>query len=176
MMNQALTLLQESVKKRSGEWLWTHNRWKQQTPKIVYKRFRHDCICIILPTEKEKIQDLLLPLATLQSIYATNFLFFLAPTHALPFLSFGEVIPYQHIQETLRDDPRFKLIFNFTDYKPIHTHYQKLSAFEVLDIPALQTIAAPHLPPHLQGDLSEVLKRALCRPGTIWQPETPHAQ
>ena len=51
MMDGALTLLQESIKARPGEWLWQHNRWKQQTPHILYKRFRQDCICIILPDE-----------------------------------------------------------------------------------------------------------------------------
>jgi hypothetical protein len=45
-----------------------------------------------------------------------------------------------------------------------------------LNLPTLQTLAAPHLPPSLQTNLSEVFKRALCRPGSIWQPEKQNAR
>lgn len=174
MMNEALTLLQESIKRSPGEWLWQHNRWKQQTPQILYKRFRQDCICIILPPDPAEI----LPhLPTLKSIYSVDFLFLVAPAslRSHPLIEADEVIYYSHLRETLLNDHRFKLIFNFTDYRPIHSHYEKLSAFEVLDIKALKGLAAPHLPPHMKDDLSEIFKRALCRPGSLWQPEKQHA-
>ena len=56
MMNESLTILQESIKESPGEWLWQHNRWKQQTPQILYKRFRKDCICIILPDDPDRVR------------------------------------------------------------------------------------------------------------------------
>ena len=173
MMNQVLTLLQESIKKSPGEWLWQHNRWKQQTPQILYKRFRYDCLCIILPLEEDRLHAILPHLPTLKAIYPVNFLFLIAPASclSLPLIETDGVIYYRDIRETLLPDFRFKLVFNFTDYAPIHTHYEKLSAFEVLNIPALQELAAPHLPPHLRNNLSEVFKRSLCRSGSIWHPE-----
>ena len=172
MMNKALTLLQESIKRSPGEWLWQHNRWKQQTPQILYKRFRQDCLCIILPPEENRLQEILPHLSTLKEIYPVNFLFLVAPTscRSHPLIEADEVIYYDRLEETLLNDHRFKLIFNFTDYHRVHTHYEKLSAFEVLNIPALKTLAEPHLPDSLRGNLSEVFKRALCKPGTIWQP------
>lgn len=167
MMDKALTLLQESIKDSPGEWLWQHNRWKQQTTNNLYKRFRQDCICIILP--EEGFLEILPHLPTLKQIYPIVFLFLLVPEkyRNIPMIKADEVIYYGHLNETLLDDLRFKLIFNFTNYRPIHDHYERLSAFEVIDLATLKELAAQHLPEH--HTLSDVFQRALCRPGSIWQ-------
>ena len=68
-----------------------------------------------------------------------------------------DVIYYKTLKETLLKDYRFKLIFNFTNYRPIHRHYEKLSAFDVIDLKGLRELASGY------DDLSDVLKRALCR-------------
>ncbi len=169
IMDQALTLLQESIIRSPGEWLWQHNRWKQQTMHNLYKRFRHDCLCVILP--EENFETLLPHLHTLKFIYPLVFLFLLVPQRyrAISLIEADEVIYYSELHQTLLDDLRFKLIFNFTSYTPIHDHYKRLSAFDVLDIPTLKALAAEHLLPH--HDLSDILKRALCRPGSIWKNE-----
>ncbi|MBU6383905.1 MAG: hypothetical protein KGR16_06280 [Verrucomicrobia bacterium] len=166
MMDKALTLLQESIQCAPGEWLWQHNRWKQQTTYNLYKRFRQDCICIILPEEGF---DALQPhLHTLKAIYPLVFLCLLIPeTHrTAPMIEADEVVYYRHIEETLLDDLRFKLVFNFTNYKKVYRHYERLSAFEVVDLPTLRALAAQHLPE--RHTLSDVFERALCRPGSIW--------
>lgn len=169
MMDKALTLLQESIKRSPGEWLWQHNRWKQQTTHNLYKRFRQDCICVILP--EKGFHDLLPHLQTLKEIYPLVFLFLLVPEkyRNIPLVETDEVIYYKEMQQTLLNDLRFKLIFNFTDYKQIHSHYENLSAFEILDLPLLKKLAEPHLPK--EHTLSDILKRALCKPGSIWQRE-----
>lgn len=169
MMDKALTLLQESIKHSPGEWLWQHNRWKQQTTHNLYKRFRQDCICIVLP--EAGFLDLLPHLPTLKAIYPLVFLFLLVPEkyRHIPLIEADETIYYQSLEQTLLPDMRFKLIFNFTDYQPIHAHYEKLSAFEVINLATLEELAKQHLPPRY--DLSDILKRALCRPGSIWQKE-----
>ncbi len=169
MMDRALTQLQESIKHSPGEWLWQHNRWKQQTTHNLYKRFRQDCICIILP--EDGFEEFLPHLPTLKEIYPLVFLFLLVPEkyQAVPLIKADETIYYKTLDQTLLSDLRFKLIFNFTNYKPIHAHYERLSAFEVLDLAALKQLAAQHLQPNY--NLSDVFKRALCRPGSIWQKE-----
>ncbi len=169
MMNTLLTQLQNSIKRYPGEWLWQHNRWKQQSPQNIYKRFRHDCICVILPDDP----TLLPHLATFREIYPLDFLFLIVPQalKSHPLIPVDGIFYYTELKQTLLDDLRFKLVFNFTSYRPIHSHYERLSAFEVLDFPTLQALAAPKLPPHLQNNLTDILKRALCRPGTIWNPE-----
>lgn len=169
MMDEALTLLQESIKRSPGEWLWQHNRWKQQNTHNLYKRFRQDCICIILP--EKGFAELLPHLSTLKEIYPLAFLFLLVPRKYkdITMIDADETIYYEKPEETLLDDLRFKLIFNFTNYKKIHTHYEKLSAFEVLNLDMIKKLASEHAKPH--HDLSDTFKRALCKPGTIWQRE-----
>lgn len=164
MMDHSLTLLQNSIKEAPGEWLWQHNRWKQQTPQILYKPFRRDCICVILPDEKEAFDEILPHLPTLKEIYSSNFLFLLAPAayQNTPLIPAEEIIPYRTKQDLYLRDYRFKLVFNFSSYC-VSKHYLSLSAFDVIDIPKLRELAkAGPLP------LSDLLKRALCRPGTIW--------
>lgn len=170
MMDQALSLMQESIKKHPGEWLWQHNRWKQQTLKTLYKRFRQDCICIILPSDPKLVDKLLPHLPTLKTIYSVDFLSILAPSSCqnIPLIEVDEIIYYSDLRETLLDDYRFKLIFNFADYKPANRHYEQLSVFEILDLATLKKLADPHLPNHLKDNLSEIFKRALCRPGSLW--------
>ncbi len=167
MMNQALTLLQESIQQAPGDWLWQHNRWKQQNTHNLYRRFRQDCLCLILP--EQGIVNLLPHLPALKEIYPLAFLTLLVPENQrhLSLIPADETLYYTHLSQTLLPDFRFKLVFNFTDYKPIHAHYKKLSAFYVLDLPALKQCAAEHLEPH--HNLSDILKRALCRPGSLWK-------
>lgn len=170
MMDQALSLMQNSIRKHPGEWLWQHNRWKQQSLKTLYKRFRQDCICIILPQEEPLLQELLSALPTLKMIYSADFLTILAPVSckgSKP-IEADEWIYYSDMKETLLEDYRFKLIFNFTSFLPIKRHYESLSAFEVLDLPLLKKLAEQHLPAALKDNLSEIFKRALCRPGSLW--------
>lgn len=129
MMDQTLSLLEKSIQKNPGEWLWQHNRWKQQTPKKIYKQYRHDCVCAIIPPHFDPAH-----LKTLRAIYEKEHLVFIVPENydAPPA---DEIIRYKNLKETLLPDLRFKIVFNFTDYKPIHRHYKRLSAFEVLHIP-----------------------------------------
>jgi KDO2-lipid IV(A) lauroyltransferase len=163
MMDQTLHLLQESIRRYPGEWLWQHNRWKQQTPQIIYHSFRHDSLCVILSEDPS-----LLPLLeTLKQIYPLEHFTLIVPeslrSHSFP--SVDELVTYKDISETLRNDLRPKIIFNFTSYELIERHYKRLSAFQVLTLTKLKQIAAPHGP---VDNLSDVLKRALCRPGTLW--------
>lgn len=173
MMNELLTLLQESIKKSPGEWLWQHNRWKQQTPQILYKRFRQDCICVILPEDFDFFHTLQEHLPTLKKIYPLAFLSLLVPEkyRSTPLIEADEIIYYSSPKELLLKDYRFKLVFNFTDYPNIRRHYEKFSVFEVIDAKMLQELAAPNLPSHMQSNWSEIFKRALCRPGSLWTQE-----
>ncbi len=173
MMNQLLTLLQESIKDSPGEWLWQHNRWKQQTPQILYKRFRKDCICVILPENETFFQELEPHLPTLKKIYPLAFLSLLVPKkyQSASLIEADEIIYYASAEEILLKDYRFKLVFNFTENPKVRCHYEKLSVFEVIDAGALKELAKPHLRDSMEDDWSEIFKRALCRPGSLWTHE-----
>ncbi|HSX38131.1 MAG TPA: hypothetical protein VLE95_04795 [Chlamydiales bacterium] len=173
MMGEALHLLQASIKKRPGEWLWQHNRWKQQTPRNVYKRFRYDAICLVLPSDEQKLRSIAVHLDTLKEIYPLDFLFLCAPdwSRNCKLIEANETFFYKSIEETRLYDYRFKLVFNFSGYESLRRHYLSLSAFEVITLEDLYALAKPHLkkgPNCLQDHLSEIFKRALCRPGSLW--------
>lgn len=176
LMDQMLKLLEESVKQEPGQWLWQHNRWKQQTPQILYKQFRHDCLCLILPPKREQWEPILPHLATFKEIYERNFISLFVPQEVpkSSLISCDEIFTYENLKETLRDDYRFKLVFDFSEYAPIRRHYLRRSAFEVLNLKDLQKLAAPHLPPLFSPTLSDLFKRALCRPGTLWSSTNCH--
>ncbi len=165
LMDTSLNILQKSIKEKPGEWLWQHNRWKQQTPKVLYKRFRQDCICIILPIEKNPFEKIFNHLSVLKSIYSRDFIFVLCPEKYknLDIIKCDEIFYYKKYKDTLVQDYRFKLIYNFTSYKEINKHFLKLSAFEVLTIPKLQKLASKKIPKEHLQDLSLVLKTATCR-------------
>jgi KDO2-lipid IV(A) lauroyltransferase len=169
LMDHSLSLLQESIKQSPTEWLWQHNRWKQQTPKILYKKFRHDCIAMILPLQKEQFEKILPHLKTLKRIYPQDFIFLMVPKSFKNacLIEADEIFYYEDPKETLRFDYRFKMVFNFTSYKKVKKHYQKLSAFEVLSIEDFHRYARPHLQQKECADLSEVFIHALCRPSAI---------
>ena len=144
LMDSVLHLLQASIQKNPAEWLWQHNRWKQQTPKNVYKQFRHDCIALILVPGFEYI------LPTIKQIYPTDFLTLIIPNGFSPNIEADEIITYNYLSEAFLPDYRFKLVFNFTNVNFRH-HYLSLSAHKVLDFPI------PH------ENLPETLKKTLCR-------------
>jgi KDO2-lipid IV(A) lauroyltransferase len=166
MMDQSLTILQESIKASPGEWLWQHNRWKQQTPHMLYKRFRKDSLCIILPDELGAFSMINSHLPVFREIYPRDFLFLIVPSSFRNHVQIAvdEKICYSQPADLFRRDYRFKLVFNFSSYH-ISRHYKKLGAFEVFQIKDLQKIALQRSPSCPINNYSEVLKCALCRSG-----------
>ena len=161
MMDKTLTLLQDSIKEQPNQWLWQHNRWKQQTPRNLYKEFRYDAICVILPPDKVQFDEINPHLETLKSLYPTELFHLISKKGNIPSIHGDEIIYYENIDETLIEDYRFKLVFNFTDYKSIKKHYLRLSAFHVFNIDQLTKRAAPFLPK--EYTLADVFKQAICR-------------
>ncbi|MBF5059228.1 lysophospholipid acyltransferase family protein [Candidatus Neptunochlamydia vexilliferae] len=161
MMKSALAILEEDIEKRPGQWLWQHNRWKQETPLNVYYRFRWDTILIILPQNFD-----LSVLATFREIYPQAFITLLVPKGTEVPLDDVEVMTYENESDLFITDYRFKLVFNFTAVSALHPHFLKQSAFKVLDLKGLKKAAREHLHP---GDpLPLLLKKALTRPNTLW--------
>ena len=156
LMSSALQILEKSIAKHPEQWLWQHNRWKQETPDNVYYRFRKDPILIIIDEEKH-----LKHLPTFRKIYPRVFLTVLAPKHLASkiHLEDAEIIPYCNPQETLLPDYRFKLVFDLSHLRKIKKHYKRYSAYDVLTIDKLQKLSKTHQP----TDLSTTLTKVLCR-------------
>lgn len=174
LMNEALTILQESIKEKLGQWLWQHNRWKQQTPTLLKKAFRHDSICIILPDEQDLFDEIVLHLGTLKQLYQRDFISLFLPEkfQEKKTIEVDELRTYKRIEETLVEDYRFKLIFNFTSTPEIKKHFKKLSAFEVLTQTDLKALAEKNYPDKTFANFSEIFLHSLCRTPSKLCPKT----
>ena len=162
LMKASLSHLEKKIQEEPGQWLWSHNRWKQQTPDKLKRRFRHETILIILPREKQALDTLLPHLSTFREIYPREFLTVYAPqehVHDVQ-LEGAEIISYANDKDLLKRDFRFKLVFNFTSSSQIKPHFKKLSAFEVVSLDDLQVLAGT------ATTLSELLKQSLLRHAT----------
>ncbi|MBI3212038.1 MAG: hypothetical protein HYZ47_05105 [Simkania negevensis] len=168
MTRKALALLEESIRKRPGQWLWQHNRWKQETPQNVYYRYRWDAILIILPKTVEKCRLLFPHLKTFRLIYPKAFLSLLCPEQLqgeVEKTSF-EILPFNEEKELFVRDFRFKFVFNFSGIEKLRPHFLSLSAFDVLTEKKIKALAALHA--QEGDDFSAFLKKALTRP-SFWK-------
>lgn len=118
-MEQALALFQTSIKERPHEWLWTHNKWKQQPAGVLKKQFRHDAIALIFQDDPTPYFSQLRDLYPREQITA----FVKSPVSA-PF----EVKTHDELFLT---DYRFKLVVDFTNNPKIHDHFNRLSALQI---------------------------------------------
>ena len=164
LMNEALEILQNSIKEKLGQWLWQHNRWKGQTPRNVYKRFRHDTIRIIMPDDRKEFKKILIDLPTIKSIYKKDFISISVPRRFKSKIDIkvDEIKGYSNLKECLDKDYRFKLIFNFSSLKGVKKHFKKLSAYEVLTKKDIYKIASLNQNKPLSS-FSDALYVALCR-------------
>lgn len=174
LMHLTLSLFEKSILKNPDQWLWLHNRWKQETPAHLYYRFCMDTLLVILPRGEDFVKyDRLIPL--IEEIYPKAFLSLLIPSECdiANYSSRWEVHKYANEKEMLLEDYRFKLVFNFSSFYRIKKHFLQYSAFEVLSFPDIYAIAKKHhhITAHTKYCEAEILVRALCRPGTYWKKE-----
>lgn len=159
MMSKVLVLLEEEIKHYPGQWLWTHNKWKKQSPKEVKGAFRFDSICIIAPDEKEFFNTLLPHFGVFREIYPLETLSIMVKEEfqdAL-LLSSVEKIVIKEEKDFYINDYRFKLVFNLSKNKNINKHFLNLSAFKVIDIEDLKKITNMRE----SDNYSAILKKAL---------------
>lgn len=154
IMDKALNVLEKKVAETPGQWLWQHNRWKQQTPRIVFKEYRHDCILIII--DKNYDAD---ALKTLRAIYQKEHLTIMLPNslNKTFFFYADEVLTYSSENQIFLDDYRFKMVINFTFYSSVKKYYLGKSAITVL---SLKDFGDPQ-------NLSNAIIQKLCRPHTF---------
>ncbi len=159
LMKASLAHLEETITQEPGQWLWSHNRWKQQTPEKLKKAFRHESILIILPKENEELTAILPHLAVFREIYPREFLTIYAPLDFAKevMLEGAEIIPYRERTEILKRDLRFKLVFNLTSFPEIKPHFKKLSAFTVVSLKQLKKLSGENC------SFPEIIKKTILR-------------
>lgn len=129
LMHTCLAILEKTIEKHPDEWLFSHNRWKQQLPGKLKKAFRHESLLILLPQHTpHNLQE---SLDLIRKLYPHEFITLYTPSDKYH-LENAEIITYTDPKELFIQDYRFKLIFNFTPYKELERHFKQQSAFTVL--------------------------------------------
>ncbi len=108
-MEQVLNLFQESIKARPHEWLWIHNKWKQQLPGRLKKEFRHDSVAFVFGDTPEVLGWL----PKLRELYPKEQMTAFVP-EGIAVSAPCEVKNYS--SNPFKEDYRFKLVINFTDH------------------------------------------------------------
>jgi len=121
-MRQILAVFENSIKERPHEWLWIHNRWKQQPPGKLVKRFRHDAIAFIFKDNPSALASI----AQIRLLYPNEQVTAFVPS---PFTS-SEVEVKSH-DDLFAPDYRFKLLIDFTQNLKAQKHFASLSALQV---------------------------------------------
>lgn len=121
-MRQVLAIFEDSIKERPHEWLWIHNRWKQQQPGKIPKKFRHDAIAFIFPD----IASAEASIPQIRTLYPREHVTAFVPS---PFTS--SEIEVKSFDELFVPDYRFKLLVDFTQNLQAQKHFSKLSALNI---------------------------------------------
>lgn len=160
MMRECLRLLEKTIREIPEQWLWIHNRWKLQSLDVIKRPFRHESIALFFPQERVAFMDILSHLPTLRSIYPHESLTLFVPSCFSNLISSGdvEVIPYNSLSDLLITDYRFKLIFNFSGFSQVKSHFKAQASFTVVDREELKKRSGD---PSLHN-LSEILKKVVC--------------
>jgi Kdo2-lipid IVA lauroyltransferase/acyltransferase len=161
LMKAALAHLEDTIKEEPGQWLWPHNRWKQQTPEKLKKKFRYEAILVILPFEEQILRMLLPALSTFREIYPHEFITLYAPKDFAKDLQLenAEILLYSQESDLLKRDYRFKLVFNLSSSTKVKSHFKKLAAFQVVSLDELCKEANVTK----ETLFSETLKKAILR-------------
>ncbi len=139
LMHETLAHFEASVRNCPEQWMWIHNRWKQQTTKALTKAFRHDTLALILPNDESLLKDL----PSLREIYPTEHISLYAPKNLIAKITLdAEIHPYTHLDEVLCDDLRYKLILNLTKSHKIDRHYKKKGAQSIVHLSNLKELQA----------------------------------
>lgn len=149
LMRTVLGVFEKRLLGHPEQWLWIHNRWKQQVPNQLKKPYRQDAFAIFLPNNRFLVEQV----SAFRELYPREFIVCFVPDHlsAQCTLSDAEIVSYKMPCDLLQQDFRFKLLFNFTEYSQIDQHYQKLSVSFIVRLEDL--LPAPTLREQLQKTL-----------------------
>lgn len=154
LMDTAMGYLEKSIAARPHEWMWQHDRWKQQGIDHVKREYRYGFILIIFPQDCTAHLELL-PLFRL--IYPRSFLSFLVPVGTTLDLASTEVYHYTSESDLLLNDWRYQLVIDFYDSKKARRHYQKRGAFKTLTLKKMQRLAQE------ETELKNILKKSIVK-------------
>lgn len=155
LMDTAMSYLEKSIQEHPGQWMWQHDRWKQQGIDKVKREYRFGFILVTLPKDPSPI----LPhLALLRAIYPRCFLTFFAPEGTSIPLTDCEVNYYKEEKDLLVRDWRFQFVLDFYDSAKARRHFLSLGAFKALNLEKMRRISGE------KENISTILQKTLVKP------------
>lgn len=128
LMGYCLTKFETSILETPDQWLWQHNRWKQQSLVKIYKAYRHDAILLILPAEHS-----LKNLDALRAIYPLETLAIAKSKYdPTPLPSDTIAIEYYTLADLHCKDYRFKFVINLSEHRRLEKLFSSWSALKTL--------------------------------------------
>lgn len=131
MMDEAMRCLEKSIAETPEQWMWVHDRWKQQGIDHVKRKYRYGFILIILPLNPAPFLEIL-PL--FRAIYPRSFLTFFVPKGCSLSLAECEVKEYETESDLFVSDWRYQLVLDFYGSAKLRRHFLKLGAFKALHL------------------------------------------
>lgn len=132
MMDAAMAILEKGIKETPEQWMWVHDRWKQQEVDHVKRSCRFGFVLVVFPQNYAPFLELL-PL--LRAIYTRSFLIFYVPKGCQIPLPDVEVHEYSSENELYVRDYRIQLVLDFYGLTSLRRHFRKLGAFKTLFLP-----------------------------------------
>ncbi|MCX6987192.1 MAG: hypothetical protein NT065_03415 [Chlamydiae bacterium] len=156
LMGHCLSVLEKSIQSTPYQWLWQHNRWKQQLPGSVKKKYRLDSLCVVIPEKTEGFKGVI---QDFRRIYPTELIVFILPESLRDHIKndVEEIHFYKEADQCFLDDYRIKLLFNFTGNKAIDRHFKKRATIQTLNTESLAEAAGLRA----EAPLPDLLARAL---------------
>jgi Kdo2-lipid IVA lauroyltransferase/acyltransferase len=138
MMDIAMGYLEKSIAEEPDQWMWIHDRWKQQGIDHVKRKYRYGFILIVLPPEPAPFLEIL-PL--FRAIYPRSFLTFFVPKGITVPLQDCTIWHYTKQADLFIRDWRFQLVIDCYNIPKLRSHFLKLGAFEAIYIGQKQDLS-----------------------------------
>lgn len=154
LMDAAMQTLEQSIAACPEQWMWQHDRWKQQGIDHTLRKYRYGFILVVLPPDPT---ELLKHLPALRTIYPRAYLTFFVPAGTQIPLDDVSVIPYDKKEDLFVRDWRYQLVIDLYGLPKLRRHFRRLGAFQTLSVQNLQ---------HLSGEtaLDQMLLKSLVKP------------
>lgn len=140
LMDRAMQHLEQSIKGSPDQWMWIHDRWKQQGIDHVKRQYRYGFVLLIF---KEAPSMMLVK--RLRQIFPRSFLTYWLP-EGVEIETDCEVKHYRDSSEIMVRDWRYQLVLDFANMPRVRRHYRSLGAVKTLVVTpenVKQTVVKP---------------------------------